>query len=684
MKEYPPDKVRNIALIGHGSTGKTSLAEAMLFASGATTRLGRVEDGTTVSDWDPDEQKRGLSVNLAVVPVEANGHKINVVDAPGYADFMGEVKCALRAADLALIVVCGASGVQVGTEFAWQFAEELSLPRAVFINRMDRENADFNAALGQLQSNWGQKCVPLQIPIGSQQALKGVVDLLAMKAYVGEKGEQQEIPAELADEANAHREKLIEAAAETDDALIEKYLGGDELTPEELASGVRAGILAGSIVPVLTGSATKMFGIQALLQSVGAAFPSPADAPMKTDGDTLKADASGPLVALVFKTAADPYVGRLTYFRVLSGTFKADSQAWNASRQVAERIGPVYHMSGKTQEHAQQVTAGDIGAVAKLTETQTGDTLCTKEKPVTLPAISFPEPAFSAAITPKTKADLDKMGSALQRIVEEDPSLRLERSADGETILSGLGDSHVEVALEKIRRKFNVELEMALPRVPYRETVLGTAQAEYTHKKQTGGHGQFARVTVTVEPLPRGGGHEFANKTVGGVVPKQYVGSVEKGVAEAMQEGVLAHYPMVDMKVKLVDGREHPVDSSDIAFKIAASQAVKKGAQDAQPVLLEPIMSMKITVPESNTGDIISDLNVKRARVLGMTPMGSMTTVEAQAPLAEVQRYSADMRSMTQGRGHFSMSFSHYEEVPANVAQKLIEAASREREAAKA
>jgi elongation factor G len=572
----------------------------------------------------------------------------------------------------------------VGTEFAWQFAEELSLPRAVFINRMDRENADFNATLGQLQSSWGQKCVPLQIPVGSQHALKGVVDLLAMKAYVGEKGEQQEVPAELAEEASAHREKLIEAAAETDDALIEKYLGGDELTPEELAKGVRAGILAGSIVPVLTGSATKMFGIQALLEAVGATFPSPADAPVKTDGDTLKADASGPLVALVFKTAADPYVGRLTYYRVLSGTFKADSQAWNANRQVAERIGPVYHMSGKTQEHAQQVTAGDIGAVAKLTETQTGDTLCTKEKPVTLPAISFPDAAFSAAITPKTKADLDKMGSALQRIVEEDPSLRLERSADGETILSGLGDSHVEVALEKIRRKFNVELEMALPRVPYRETVLGTAQAEYTHKKQTGGHGQFARVTVTVEPLPRGGGHEFANKTVGGVVPKQYVGSVEKGVAEAMQEGVLAHYPMVDMKVKLVDGREHPVDSSDIAFKIAASQAVKKGAQDAQPVLLEPIMSMKITVPESNTGDIISDLNVKRARVLGMTPMGSMTTVEAQAPLAEVQRYSADMRSMTQGRGHFSMSFSHYEDVPANVAQKLIEAASREREAAKA
>ncbi|HLB27314.1 MAG TPA: elongation factor G [Dehalococcoidia bacterium] len=684
MKEYPPDKIRNVALIGHGSTGKTSLAEGMLFASGATTRLGRVEDGTTLSDWDPDEQKRGFSVNLAVVPVEANGCKLNVVDAPGYADFMGEVKCALRAADLALVVVCGASGVQVGTEFAWQFAEELSLPRAVFINRMDRENADFNATLRQLQSSWGQKCVPLQIPIGSQHALRGVVDLLAMKAYVGEKGEQQDVPAELTDEANAHREKLIEAAAETDDALIEKYLGGEELTPEELSNGVRAGVLAGTIVPVLTGSATKMFGMQALLQAAGAAFPSPADAPVKTNGDTLKADASAPLVALVFKTAADPYVGRLTYFRVFSGTFKADSQAWNANRQAAERIGPVYHMHGKTQEQVQQVTAGDIGAVAKLTETQTGDTLCSKEKPVTLPAISFPDPAFSAAITPKTKADLDKMGSALQRIVEEDPSLRVERSPDGETILSGLGDSHVEVALEKIRRKFGVELEMTLPRVPYRETVLGTATAEYTHKKQTGGHGQFARVSVTVEPLPRGSGHAFENKTVGGVVPKQYVGSVEKGVAEAMLDGVLAHHPMVDMKVKLVDGKEHPVDSSDIAFKIAAAQAVKKGAQDAQPVLLEPIMNMKITVPEANTGDIISDLNGKRARVQGMTPMGTMTTVEAQAPLAEVQRYSADLRSMTQGRGHFSMSFSHYEEVPAHVAQKLIEAASREREAAKA
>ncbi|KKL75082.1 hypothetical protein LCGC14_2058460, partial [marine sediment metagenome] len=401
MKEYPPQKIRNVAIIGHGSTGKTSLAEAMLFASGATNRLGRVEDGTTVSDWDPDEQKRGFSVNLSVVPSEWNGHKLNVVDAPGYADFMGEVKCALRAADLALIVVCGASGIQVGSEFAWQFADELSLPRAVFINRMDRENADFNGTLEQLRSNWGQKCVPLQIPIGSQQALKGVVDLLTMKAYVGDKGEQQDVPPELADEAKAQREKLVEAAAETDDALIEKYLGGEELTQEELAKGIRAGIMAGSIVPVLTGSATKVFGVQALMEAIGAMFPSPADLPVKTDGDAVKADPSGPLVSLVFKTAADPYVGRLTYFRVLSGTFKADSQAWNANRKTAERIGPVYRISGKSQEQVSQVTAGDIGAVAKLTATKTGDTLCSKEKPVTLPPISFPEPAFSAAVSPK-------------------------------------------------------------------------------------------------------------------------------------------------------------------------------------------------------------------------------------------------------------------------------------------
>jgi elongation factor G len=536
-----------------------------------------------------------------------------------------------------------------------------------------------------VQGLWGQKCLALQLPIGAQASFQGAVDLLTMKAYTGEKAEEKDIPADLASAAEAAREKLIEAAAETDDALITKYLEGEELTAEELSRGVRAGIAAGSIVPVLAGSATKLAGVRRLLDVAGMVFPSPADRPGEVDGKELVADPSKPLTALVFKTAADPYVGRLTYFRVFSGALKGDSQAWNANKQAAERIGAVYRISGKSQDQVPAVAAGDIGAVAKLAETQTGDTLCMKEAAVILPPISFPQPSFSAAVSPKTKADLDKMGTALARIVEEDPSLRLERNADtGEMILSGLGDAHVDVAIEKIRRKFGVDLELSMPRVPYRETVRGKAQAEYTHKKQTGGHGQYARVALEVEGLPRGSGFEFVDKIVGGVVPKQYIGSVEKGVNESLPDGVLAHYPMVDLRVTLFDGKEHPVDSSDIAFKLAASQALKKASQDAQPILLEPIMNMQITVPEANTGDVISDLNGKRARVLGMTPSGSMTTIEAQAPLAEVQRYAADMRSITQGRGFYTMSFSHYEEVPQHLAQKIIDAAQKEREAARA
>jgi elongation factor G len=656
-----------------------------MFAAGATNRLGKIDDGSTISDWDPDEQKRSFSLNLSILPLEWNGHKVNVVDTPGYMDFMGEVKCGLRAVETALIVVDAAAGVQVGTEFAWRFAEELNLPRAIFINRMDRDNANFSNALSQIQGILGTKCLALQIPIGAQQAFQGVVDLLTMKAYVGEKAEEQDIPADLTGQAESLREKLIEAAAETDDALIAKYLEGGELTAEELAAGVRAGIAAGSIVPVLTGSATKVLGVRSLLDSITALFPSPADRPLSVDGAELTADPSKPLAALVFKTAADPYVGRLTYFRVVSGTFKADSHAWNANQKADERVGAVYHITGKAQEQTSQINAGDIGAVAKLAETHTGDTLCAKEKAITLPPISFPDPSFSAAISPKTKADLDKMGASLHRIVEEDPSLRLERSPDtGEMILSGLGDSHVEVALEKIHRKFSVDLEMAMPRVPYKETVKASAQAEYTHKKQTGGHGQFARVALEIATLPRGSGFEFVDKIVGGVVPKQYIGSVEKGVNEALGEGVLGHYPIVDMRVTLYDGREHPVDSSDIAFKIAAGMALKQGMQNAHPVLLEPIMDMRITVPEANTGDVISDLNGKRARVLGMTPSGTMTTVDAQAPMAEVQRYAADMRSITQGRGYYSMSFSHYEEVPAHLSQKIVDAAQAAREAARA
>jgi len=680
MKEYATENIRNVALIGHGSTGKTSLSEAMLFSAKTINRLGRVDDGTTTSDFDPDEIRRSFSVNLSVLPFEWQGTKLNILDTPGYADFVGEVKCGVRAADAAVIMVCAASGVQVGTEYAWAYADEQNLPRLVFINRMDRENADFHQTLSQLQEMFGQKCVAFQLPLGAQANFRGVVDLLTMKAYVGEKGEAQDVPKELLEQATSLREKLVEAAAETDDTLITKYLEGEDLSEEELRRGLRMGVIRGSLIPVLTGSATKNIAVTLLMDALCRCLPSPTDMAVAVqDGEPIQADAKGPLVALVFKTTADPYVGRLTYFRVYCGTLKADSQAWNANKGSAERIGPLYLIRGKSQEQVSQVPAGDIGAVAKLTETSTGDTLASHEKSIILPGISFPEPAFSGAVHPKSKADLDKMGSALTRIAEDDPTLRVSRNQDtNETILSGLGDSHVEVAVEKIRRKFGVELEMTTPKVPYKETITASSSAEYTHKKQTGGHGQYARVAIELTPLPRGSGFEFAQRIVGGVVPRQYISSVEKGVTEALQEGVLARYPMIDMKVTLFDGKEHPVDSSDIAFKIAAAAALKKGAQEAHPVLIEPIMNLQVAVPEANTGDVISDLNGKRAKVLGMTPEGTRTVIEAQAPLAEVQHYAADLRSMTQGRGSYSMQFSHYEEVPAHVVQRIIEQAQKE------
>ena len=680
MKEYATENIRNVALIGHGSTGKTSLSEAMLFSAKTINRLGRVDDGTTTSDFDPDEIRRSFSVNLSVLPFEWQGTKLNILDTPGYADFVGEVKCGVRAADAAVIMVCAASGVQVGTEYAWAYADEQNLPRLVFINRMDRENADFHQTLSQLQEMFGQKCVAFQLPLGAQANFRGVVDLLTMKAYVGEKGEAQDVPKELLEQATSLREKLVEAAAETDDTLITKYLEGEDLSEEELRRGLRMGVIRGSLIPVLTGSATKNIAVTLLMDALCRCLPSPTDMAVAVqDGEPIQADAKGPLVALVFKTTADPYVGRLTYFRVYCGTLKADSQAWNANKGSAERIGPLYLIRGKSQEQVSQVLAGDIGAVAKLTETSTGDTLASHEKSIILPGISFPEPAFSGAVHPKSKADLDKMGSALTRIAEDDPTLRVSRNQDtNETILSGLGDSHVEVAVEKIRRKFGVDLEMTTPKVPYKETITTSSSAEYTHKKQTGGHGQYARVAIELTPLPRGSGFEFAQRIVGGVVPRQYISSVEKGVVEALQEGVLARYPMIDMKVTLFDGKEHPVDSSDIAFKIAAAAALKKGAQEAHPVLIEPIMNLQVAVPEANTGDVISDLNGKRAKVLGMTPEGTRTVIEAQAPLAEVQHYAADLRSMTQGRGSYSMQFSHYEEVPAHVVQRIIEQAQKE------
>jgi elongation factor G len=689
MKDYKTEDLRNVVLIGHGGTGKTTLAEAMLFASGAINRLGRVEEGTTTSDFDPDEVKRTISINLAVLPCEWKDKKINVIDAPGYADFVGEMKASIRAADAAVVLVDASAGVEVGTEHSWAFANAAdpgALPRAVFIDRMDRENADFAQALGQVQSFFGKKCVALQVPMGAQSSFSGVVDVLAMKAYSGEKATEGAVPDALADQATRYREQLVEAVAETDDELLSKYLDGTELTQEELMRGLRTGIASGAVVPVLTGAGAKSIGVSLLLDTIAGYFPSPKDRPpvkaknaSTKQEEEVKADPAGPLAALVFKTTADPYVGKLTYLRVYSGVLKADSQAWNSNRSAMERIGQLFVVRGKAQEPVAQLVAGDVGALAKLAETSTGDTLASKEKPLVLAPIDFPAPAFSAAVHPKTKADLDKMGSALNRILEEDPTLRVGRDNDtNETILSGIGEPHLEVTVEKVQRKFGVGLELTTPKVPYKETITAQATAEYTHKKQTGGHGQYARVAIRLEPLPRGGGFQFEDKIVGGTVPKTYIPAVEKGVGEAMREGVIARFPLVDVKVTLYDGKEHPVDSSEMAFKLAGSAALKQGVTQGKPILVEPIMSLRVTVPESNTGDVMGDLNSKRAKVLGITPQDGFSVIDALVPLAEVQRYATDLRSITQGRGRYTVEFDHYEEVPSHLAQKIIDKAKEE------
>lgn len=689
MKEYQPEQIRNVVVLGHGGTGKTSLSEAALFAAGAINRLGRVDEGTTTSDYEDDEKKRQISIGLSLLPLEWKGHKINLIDTPGYADFQGEVKEGVRAADAALVVIDAVSGVEVGTDLAWGYADEESLPRIAFVNRIDRENANFENAVSQLQERYGKRCVPLQLPIGSQDSFQGVVDLLEMQAFLGEKAEAGSIPESMGAKVQKYREQLIEAIAENDDALLNEFLEGKELSADELRRGLRSGVCAGGIVPILVGSATKNMAVPRLLDAVVDAGPSPADRAAiaahddKGDEVELKADPSGPLAVLAFKTSADQYVGKLTYLRAFSGTLPADSHVWNANRKSDERIAQLFHLRGKTQESTPKLIAGDIGAVAKLAETATGDTLTTREKPIVLDAIHFPTPSYSLAIFPKTKADLDKLGTALQRIAEEDPSLHLRRENDThETILSGLGESHIEVAAEKMKRKFGVEVELVTPKVPYKATVTATAQSDYTHKKQTGGHGQYARVAIRIEPLPRGSGFQFGNEVVGGSVPRQYIPAVEKGVHEAMSEGAVSRFPLVDVKVTLYDGKEHAVDSSEMAFKIAGAQALKQGAQDAHPVLLEPVMDVHIISPDSHTGDVLSDLNTKRGKVLGMTPQGGgLTLIEAQAPMAEIQHYATDLRSMTQGRAYFTTELSHYEEVPQHVAQKVL--ASAEAEAAK-
>ncbi len=686
MKVYPTEAIRNVVLVGHGSVGKTSLAEAALYESGAITRLGSIQDQNTVTDYDDDEHRRKFSLNLALAPLEWEDRKVNLIDTPGYADFISEVICGAHAADLAVVVVDAVAGPEVGTDRAWQIAERLGLPRMVVINRMDRENANFDAVLAALQERWGHRVMPLQIPIGSHDSFAGVVDLLHMRAYLGEKSEEADVPAELRARAEELRAQLIEGIVETDEELMNKYFADEELSEDELRRVLHGGLDHNLIVPVLCTSATRLIGVRELLHNIVFSGPSPADRDPITIGDVrITADPEAPPVVRVFKTAADPFVGRLSYMRVLSGRVTADSHLWNANRQVDERIGNLFIQRGKEQIPVAELQAGDIGVVAKLTATGTGDTLGSRDRPVVLPAMDFPAPVFSMAVRPVGKASVDKLGPSLQRIVEEDPGLRLDRDpATGELILSGLGDAHLEVTTERLKRKFNVEVELALPRVPYRETITRKASAEYTHKKQTGGHGQYGRVVLEVEPLPRGSGIQFGERVVGGAVPKEFIPAVEKGVMETAATGIIAGYELTDCQVTLVDGKHHPVDSNEMSFKLAASQALKEAVQAAAPILLEPIMLIRVYVPEAFAGDIVGDLNTKRARIHGINPDGGMSVIEAEVPLAEVQRYASDLRSLTQGRGAFELSFDHYGEVPANIAQRVIAEHKREVEAAHA
>ncbi len=673
MPKYGLENIHNIVLLSHSGAGKTSLSEAMLFDAGVINRLGKVDDGYSTSDYDPDEAKRRISINLSILPLTWKERKINILDAPGYADFVGEVKAGMRISEGAIVVVCAASGVEVGTEMVWNYCEEAKLPRLVYVNKMDRENADFFKVVNEIQSKLGARCHPIQIAIGAQKTFQGVVDLLTMKAYTGTPTKEVEVPAAVKAQADSYREKLVEAIAEVDDKLIEKYLGGEQLSMEELTKALRQGVISGKIVPILAGSALQNVAANKVLDAIFDYLPLAKEQKVATASGAIDASESAPLAALVFKTTADPYVGKLTYLRVYNGFITSNSQAYNANQSANERIGQLYSMRGKTQEPVTEIRAGDIGAVAKLSVTATGDTLCAQDKQVKLTPIVFPSPIFRMSVYPKTKIDIDKMGSGLTRLTEEDPTLKVHRElGTGETILSGMGDSHLSVAAEKMQRKFGVNVELAVPKVAYRETITTSAKAEYKHKKQSGGHGQYGHVLLELEPKPDRGPCEFAERVVGGSVPRNYIPAVEKGVVEAYTEGCLCGYPVIGVKAILYDGSFHPVDSSEICFKIAGAGAFKKGLAEGHPILLEPIMNLKVTVPNDLTGDIIGDLNTKRARVMGMNPEGGTNVIEAQVPLAEVQRYSIDLKSMTQGRATYLVEFDHYEEVPANITQKLV------------
>jgi elongation factor G len=691
MKEYKFDRIRNVAFVAHGGAGKTSLTEAMLYNSGAISRLGKVEDGTATTDFEQEEIKRKISINAALAPYEWKDYKVNVLDTPGYSDFVAEVRGALRAGDSALLILCAASGVEVEAEKAWEYLSKKGMPRLAFINKMDRENANFFSALGMMVEQFGTGVVPVQIPIGAEHDFQGIIDLIGQKAYFGQGNQLKlgDIPAELLDHVETYRLQLMEAAAEHDDELLIKYLDGAELSEAEIQAGLMLGVAAGKITPVFCGSAARNIGITHLMDAMTALLPSPdkiqprvGKHPSSGQDVIRKTDENEPFSALVFKTTADPFVGKVSFLRVFSGSLKPDTSVYNASKDKTERIGNLFTMRGKHQEMVSVVKAGDIAAVAKLQDVATGDTLAEKDKPIVFEPIELPKPMYMAAVEVKNKGDEDKLGHGLQRLLEEDPTLKLQKNSEtGQLLLYGIGDVHLDVTTERLKRKFGIDVKLGLPKVPYRETIRAAVKVEGKHKKQSGGHGQYGHVWLRLEPLPPGANFEFAEEIFGGAVPRQYVPAVEKGARDTIQNGVLAGYPMVDIRVVLYDGSYHNVDSSEMAFKIATNMALKKGTLQAKPVLLEPVYQVEVIVPEAFMGDIIGDFNSKRGRILGMEPIGNgKGIVRAQAPLAELFRYAIDLKSLTQGRGVFNMDFTQYEDVPQRIADGVIAAYQKARE----
>jgi elongation factor G len=686
MASYTTAQLRNVVLIGHSSSGKTTLAESMVFNTGATSRRGRVEDGTTVADWDDEEIRRRISVGTSVVPCEHKGHKINVLDTPGFIDFVGETKGAIAVADAGIVLLDPVSGVEVGTELGWGYLDEADLPRVVFINKMDRDNASFENTLANLRSQFSGAIVPVQLPIGSGGDFKGVVDLIAMEAFLGDSGTAAEIPAGMLSEAEAARTQLVEAAAEGDDELIMKYLEGEDLTADEIRAGLRAGISTGKVIAVFCGSAVNNIGVRTFMDAIAGFLPDPTSRKVvatRADGEEeeLSADATGPLAAFVFKTVADPYVGKISFFRVFSGILTADSRVYSLPSGSEERISQVYYPRGKEQLATHQVTAGDIGVVTKLGSTATNHTLCDRAHQLSVSPPLYPDPLYSVSVTPKTKADSAKMGPTLSRITEEDPTLQVRmEQGTAETILSGMGEVHLDLAVRRMESKFGLGLATSVPKVPYNESITRNAADYHRHKKQTGGAGQFGEVHMEIRPLERGTGFEFdTTRVFGGAISNSFFPSIEKGIRSQLDHGPLAGYPVVDVRCEVYDGKMHPVDSKDIAFQIAGREVFKKTFLAAGPVLLEPIMDVTITVPEEYMGDIMSDLNTRRGRVQGMEQARGKGVITAQVPMAEMQRYAIELRSITQGRGVYSMKFSHREPVPAHAAESIISQAKRER-----